>query len=135
MFYAWFWEPWVKQTWTIQMWPGTIPFAVSRAPNPGARSLYYACGVNGFNIPVSPTCHFFVLQLPSGFRRPLDDRFNFIPVRKTQAGARRAAACEVGGSWGGAAGRILRISHPPSCNTPSTKLCFLLLIVNNFNFL
>src|SRR3982074_3797397 len=60
MFYA----SWVKQTWTIQMWPGTIPFTVSRAPNPDARWLYYACGVNGFNIPVSPHPH-FVIQLPS----------------------------------------------------------------------
>jgi hypothetical protein len=43
----------VKQTWTIQTWPGTIPFTVSRAAESlGARSLYYACGVNGFNIPV-----------------------------------------------------------------------------------
>jgi len=88
MFYAF----WVKQTWTIQMWPGTIPFTVSRAPNPDARRLYYACGVNGFNIPVRPSCHFFAFQLPSGFRRPVDDRFNFIPVRKTQAGARWSAS-------------------------------------------
>src|SRR5580700_6664034 len=38
------------------MWPGTIPFTVSRTPNPSAaRRPYYACGVNGFNIqyPVS----------------------------------------------------------------------------------
>jgi hypothetical protein len=50
----------------------------------GACSLYYACGVNGFNIPVTPFLHFF--QLPSGFLSPVDDRFNFNPVRKTQAG-------------------------------------------------
>src|SRR3954447_24711018 len=49
------------------------------------RVLYYACGVNGFNIPVTPTPH-FALQLPSGFRRPVEDRFDFMPVRKTQAG-------------------------------------------------
>src|SRR5665213_3454790 len=54
----------------------------------GARSLYYACGVNGFNVPVLLRPH-FVFQLPSGFRRPVDDRFSFMPVRKTQAGARR----------------------------------------------
>jgi len=36
MFYAFR----LKQTWTIQMWPGTIPFTVSRTPNPGARWLY-----------------------------------------------------------------------------------------------
>jgi len=35
----------VKQTWTIQMLPGTIPFTVSRTPNPGARSLYYTMDV------------------------------------------------------------------------------------------
>src|SRR5271169_1596447 len=29
----------------------------------------------------------FVLQLPSRFRRPVDDRLSFMPVRKTQAGA------------------------------------------------
>jgi hypothetical protein len=69
------------------MWPGTIPFTVSRTPNPGVHALYYACGVNGFNIPVNPVGH-FVLQLPSGFRSPVDDRLNFMPVRKTQAGAR-----------------------------------------------
>ena len=80
------------------MWPGTIPFTVSRTPNPGARWLYYACGVNGFNIPVTRfphffrTCHFFVFQLPSGFRRPVDDSANFMPVRKTQAGARWSAS-------------------------------------------
>ncbi len=74
------------------MWPGTIPFTVSRTPNPGAHELYYACGVNGFNIPVNPApyfhpdCHFFVFQLPSGFRSPVEDRFNFVPVRNTQAG-------------------------------------------------
>src|SRR6267378_2743807 len=48
--------------------------------------LHYECGVNGFNIPVTASCH-FALQLPSGFRSPVDDRLNFIPVRKTQAGA------------------------------------------------
>ncbi len=80
------------------MWPGTIPFTVSRTPNPGARGLYYACGVNGFNIPVNPAshfnpnCHFFAFQLPSGFRRPVDDKFSFMPVRKTQAGARWSAS-------------------------------------------
>src|SRR5204862_2096763 len=76
MFYA----SWVKQTWTIQMWPGTIPFTVSRTPNPLApHRLYYACGVNGFNIPVKPI--YFVLQLPSEFRKPVEDRLNFMPVR------------------------------------------------------
>jgi hypothetical protein len=73
------------------MWPGTIPFTVSRTPNPDVHGLYYACGVNGFNIPVRPKLHFkphfVVLQLPSGFRRVDDDRFSFMPVRKTQAGA------------------------------------------------
>ncbi len=63
----------------------------------GAHRLHYACGVNGFNIPESPTSprpshsltHFVPpFQLPSGFRRPVDDRFSFIPVRKTQAGRR-----------------------------------------------
>ncbi len=56
----------------------------------GARSPYYACGVNGFNVPVTPRPHFF--QLPSGFLNPVDDRFSFIPVRKTQAGGRRSAS-------------------------------------------
>jgi hypothetical protein len=71
------------------MWPGTIPFTVSRTPNLGIHGLYYACGVNGFNIPYRPGSHFlphFVRQLPSGFRRPVDDIFSFMPVRKTQAG-------------------------------------------------
>src|SRR6266516_7209541 len=35
--------------------------------------LHYECGVNGFNITVSASCH-FALQLPSGFRSPVDDR-------------------------------------------------------------
>jgi len=38
------------------MWPGTIPFTVSRTPNPRRRGLYYACGVKGFNIPDCPIC-------------------------------------------------------------------------------
>src|SRR5260370_34685826 len=53
--------------------------------------LHCGCGVNGFNIPVTPSCH-FALQLPSGFRSPVDDRLNFIPVRKTQAGGGRSAS-------------------------------------------
>jgi hypothetical protein len=73
------------------MWPGTIPFTVSWAPNLGAHGLYYACGVNGFNILVMHPRH-FVLQLPSGFRRPVDDKLSFMPVRNTQAGARRSAS-------------------------------------------
>src|ERR1700682_4324139 len=64
-----------------------IANAESRRP---LTILHYACGVNGFNILVSPSRH-FVLQLPSGFRSPVDDRLNFIPVRKTQAGARWSA--------------------------------------------
>src|ERR1700732_3874957 len=115
-------------------------------PNPSAaRSPYYACGVNGFNIqypifevrdplqhpltnfgikgvlvtlcflvplfdlkllrqtrgnlcrsfksaaPVRSPCH-FVLQLPSRFRKPVDDRLIFMPVRKTQAGVRCSAS-------------------------------------------
>jgi len=91
------WQPWVKQTWsnqtwlnqiwTIQMWPGTIPFTVSRdTESLSARGVYYACGVNGFNIPVNPTLYFFVFQLPFGFRNSVEDKFSFIPVRKTQAG-------------------------------------------------
>ena len=80
------------------MWPGTIPFTVSRTPNPGTRSLYYACGVNGFNIPVRPfrhffaACHFFAFQLPSGFRSPVDYSASFMPVRKTQAGVAWSAS-------------------------------------------
>ena len=72
------------------MWPGTIPFTVSRAPNPDARGPYYACGVNGFNIQ-SPLrrSHVALFQLPSGFRKPVDERLIFSPVRNTQAGARR----------------------------------------------
>jgi hypothetical protein len=30
-------------------------------------------------------------QLPSGFRNRVEDKFSFMPVRKTQAGARRLA--------------------------------------------
>ena len=60
-----------------------IANAESRRP---LTILHYGCGVNGFNIPVTPSRH-FALQLPSGFRSPVDDRLNFIPVRKTQAGA------------------------------------------------
>jgi hypothetical protein len=40
----------------------------------------------------NPVCHFFARQLPSGFRNPVDDRFNFMPVRKVQAGARWSAS-------------------------------------------
>src|SRR5215467_6807882 len=56
-----------------------------------AHGPYYACGVNGFNI--HPPCsHVAVFQLPSGFRKPVDERFSFSPVRNTQAGARRSAS-------------------------------------------
>src|SRR5215218_8529725 len=55
---------------------------IAGSPNPGARSLYYACGVNGFNIPVN-SGRYFHFQLPSGFLRPVDDRLDFIPVRNT----------------------------------------------------
>src|SRR2546423_14871623 len=57
-----------------------------------AHGPYYACGVNGFNIPVAPQdtheCCLFALQLPSGFRSPVEDRVSFMPVRKTHAGGR-----------------------------------------------
>src|ERR1700731_4554488 len=56
---------------------------ISGAESFGARSLYYASGVNGFNIPVM-LVRKIVLQLPSGFRKPVDDRSSFMPVRKTQ---------------------------------------------------
>jgi hypothetical protein len=56
----------------------------------GAHGLYYACGVNGFNVPVTPFRYFF--QLPSGFLSPVDDKSSFIPVRNTQAGARWSAS-------------------------------------------
>ena len=36
MFYA----SWVKRAWTIQMWPGTIPFTVSLPPNPWATAAH-----------------------------------------------------------------------------------------------
>src|ERR1700757_524878 len=53
MFYAsWTWQTSVKQTWTIQMWPGTIPFTVSRTPNPTLTGYTTSCGVKGFNTPV-----------------------------------------------------------------------------------
>src|ERR1700687_5761116 len=52
----------------------TIPFTVSRTPNPGARGLYYACGVNGFNIPVMTFGRFhqlcLLLCLPAPVRVP-----------------------------------------------------------------
>src|SRR5207249_8350731 len=70
MFYA----SGVKQTWTIQMWSGTIPFTVSRTPNPGARGLYYARGVNGFNIPVVPFHYLHRLCLPAAVRVPQPGR-------------------------------------------------------------
>ena len=44
----------VKQTCTIQVSPGTIPFTVSRGTESGPHPSYYACGVKGFNIPVTP---------------------------------------------------------------------------------
>src|SRR5271154_743029 len=55
----------------------------------GAHGLYYACGVNGFNLPVTPFLHF---QLPSGFLSPVEDRSSFMPVRNTHAGARWSAS-------------------------------------------
>src|SRR5882757_5493039 len=55
----------------------------------GAHGLYYACGVNGFNLPVTPFRHF---QLPSGFLSPVEDRSSFMPVRNTQAGGRWSAS-------------------------------------------
>jgi hypothetical protein len=73
------------------MSPGTIPFTVSQGTESGRPCLYYACGAKGFNIPVSTNPSFdtvFYFQLPSGFRRPVEDRLSFMPVRKTQAGAR-----------------------------------------------
>src|SRR5665213_274542 len=51
------------------MWPGTIPFTVSRNAESGARRLYYACGVNGFNFPVTP-----VPSLPATVRVPKPGR-------------------------------------------------------------
>src|SRR4051794_8441695 len=38
------------------------------------------------------TCMDYVFQLPSGFRNRVEDRLSFIPVRNTQAGARRLAS-------------------------------------------
>ena len=60
-------------SWTIQMWPGTIPFTVSRTSNPDARQSYYGCGVKGFNVPVrrariSGLLHESVMRI-SSFRR------------------------------------------------------------------
>ncbi|SFJ41585.1 hypothetical protein SAMN05216525_12495 [Bradyrhizobium sp. Gha] len=74
------------------MWSGTIPFTVSRTPNPALTGYTTSCGVKGFNMPESPNpahnpSHFVPFQLPSGFRRPVEERFSFNPVRKTQAGA------------------------------------------------
>src|ERR1700741_3143900 len=43
-----------------------------------------------FNIH-TPCFHVAVFHLPSGFRKPVDERFSFSPVRNTQAGARRSA--------------------------------------------
>src|SRR6478752_1871172 len=40
------------------------------------------------SISSTPVTCFPYLQLPSGFRSPVDDRSIFRPVRKTQAGAR-----------------------------------------------
>src|SRR5579863_3422540 len=39
----------------------------------------------------APVPRYCNLQLPSRFRRPVDDTLNFMPVRKTQAGARCSA--------------------------------------------
>ena len=62
----------------------------------GAHGPFYACGVNYFNIQypprVVPDYSLTAFQLPSGFLKPVDDRFSFIPVRKTQAGARVSAS-------------------------------------------
>ncbi|MGY2931069.1 hypothetical protein ACVWZ6_000671 [Bradyrhizobium sp. GM6.1] len=82
------------------MWSGTIPFTVSRTPNPAPTGYTTSCGVKGFNMPESPKTawrshnltHFVPFQLPSGFRKPVDERFSFIPVRNTQAGAGRSAS-------------------------------------------
>ena len=55
----------------------------------GARWLYYACRVKGFNIPVTRRRHVFRLpsfQVPSRFRNPVEDSLDFMPERKTQAG-------------------------------------------------
>ena len=71
------------------MWPGTIPFTVSRTPNPALTGYTTSCGVKGFNMPESSKTpyHFVLFQLPSGFRRLVEERVSFNPVRKTQAGA------------------------------------------------
>src|SRR5215471_6324615 len=91
MFYAVSFETSVKLTWTIQMGSGTIPFAVSRAPNP-PTSAFHSRHV-GLTVSIFQSLHTHVpiFQLPSGFRRPVDDRFSFIPVRNTQAGGRQSA--------------------------------------------
>ncbi|MET4422973.1 hypothetical protein ABIB09_005374 [Bradyrhizobium sp. RT3a] len=82
------------------MWSGTIPFTVSRTPNPTLTGYTTSCGVKGFNMPESlkspqrphTPSHFGPFQLPSGFRKPVEDRFSFNPVRKTQAGAGRSGS-------------------------------------------
>ena len=88
MFYARSVETWVKLTWTIQVWPGTIPFTVSRVTE-SRRPTDHSTHVGLMDsISNTPRSHVAVFQLPSGFRKVVDERFSFSPVRNTQAGGR-----------------------------------------------
>ena len=98
MFYARTFEPWVKHSLTIQkMSPGTIPFTVSReteSVSPGGYTTHVGLKVSISSTAPTPRAALYspYFQLPSGFRKPVEDRFSFSPVRKTQAGALRSAS-------------------------------------------
>jgi hypothetical protein len=77
------------------MSPGTIPFTVSRETESVPRG--YTTHV-GLRVSISSTAvnpndgAVFYFQLPSGFLKPVEDRFSLSPVRKTQAGGRSSAS-------------------------------------------
>src|SRR6516225_1744269 len=59
--------------------------AGDRIRQPADHSTHVGLMVSISNTPRS---HVALFQLPSGFRKVVDERFIFSPVRKTQAGAR-----------------------------------------------
>jgi hypothetical protein len=77
------------------MWSGTISFhciANAESWRPEDYTTHVGLTVSIFQWCRSMTSLDYVFQLPSGFRNRVEDRLSFIPVRKTQAGARRLAS-------------------------------------------
>src|ERR1700748_3674912 len=63
---------------------------IARTPESGPPLTILRMWGLWFQYSSNSTIHFF--QLPSGFRKPVDDRLSFMPLRKTQAGGRLSAS-------------------------------------------